>query len=147
MEKFVRDLENSLRKFKTQVKQVKDKLDKAGLSDTYMFGPKMSAFYEKAELQYNDVNAAHTKVQETFVKVLEYCNAPAKAIKKPEPEDFFGHLCPFLQKFSDGVNDILKEEERLLKKGQQIKGPQGKAGNDMTEKLSAGIKEQLVAGD
>lgn len=145
MEKLVRELEGSLRKFKSQVKQVKDKLDKAGLADTDPFGPKMTAFYEKAEAQFNEVSASHTKVQETFVKVLEYWNAPAKAIKKPEPEDFFGHLVPFLQKFSDGANAILKEKKRLEKLGQQIQGKKGGKGSDAVEQLAAGIKEQLVS--
>eukprot|EP01062_Namystynia_karyoxenos_P054529 TRINITY_DN4493_c0_g1_i1.p1 TRINITY_DN4493_c0_g1~~TRINITY_DN4493_c0_g1_i1.p1 ORF type:complete len:1009 (+),score=362.05 TRINITY_DN4493_c0_g1_i1:88-3114(+) len=146
IDKGVTGLEAALRKFKAQVKQVRDKLAAAGLADSDPFGPRMVEFHSKAEAEYAAVEKEAQRVKETFTKVLEYWAAPPKALKKPEPDEFFAHFCPFLEKFGKGASDILKEKERAAKKGKKIQAKKGK-GDDDVEKLAAGIKEQLISAD
>ena len=109
------------------------------------FVPKMTQFFLKAEADYKEIEAMITKMKNTFAEVLKYFGTPAKYLKKPDPDDFFSHLCLFVEKFSNEAAEKLKEKQRAAKAGQKLK-IKGKVSGEGVEGLANGIKEDLVNG-
>eukprot|EP01060_Flectonema_neradi_P024544 TRINITY_DN3349_c0_g1_i1.p1 TRINITY_DN3349_c0_g1~~TRINITY_DN3349_c0_g1_i1.p1 ORF type:complete len:988 (+),score=250.43 TRINITY_DN3349_c0_g1_i1:45-2966(+) len=139
-------LQGDLMKFKVQVKTVKEKLEANGVSEEEdPFVPKMTQFFLKAEGDFKAIEEMINKMKETFTKVLKYFGTPAKYLKKPDPDDFFSHLCLFVEKFGNEAAEKLKEKQRNAKKGKKLT-VKGNVEGEGLEALANGIKEDLVNG-
>ncbi|KAJ9464209.1 Formin-like protein 20 [Diplonema papillatum] len=141
----LKNVTNALRSFKANVKNVKDRLAAAGVSeDDDPFVPKMTAFFNKAEVEQKSVETQFQAVKDTLIKVLQYWSVKVMPNKTPDPDEFFCHLCPFLEKFQREAGSILKEKKRLEKEGKKLQAKKGAKGEDGMEALANQIKQDLV---
>ena len=143
----IKNTSNALKTFKKNVRQVKDEvrvflkrsfpllpppplshrhhttpqLEAAGVSEEDdPFVRKMTEFYKKAEVESENVETRLKDAKEAYEQVLIYMAAKYNPSKLPDPDEFFSHLCPFLEKFSAEASSILKEMKKREKAGTKI---------------------------
>ena len=140
LDKAFTDSQSALKKFTTQSKAVVQFLEKNGAgSDPYI--SIMETFKQTAEGQLESLQAECSKMKEDFISILRLWSAPKKVIDKPQPEEFFGALVPFLEKFKTEADTIQKEQSK--KKGNTGKKITGK--KDDIDAIVGSITEGIVA--
>eukprot|EP01061_Rhynchopus_euleeides_P047457 TRINITY_DN9521_c0_g1_i2.p2 TRINITY_DN9521_c0_g1~~TRINITY_DN9521_c0_g1_i2.p2 ORF type:complete len:215 (+),score=125.91 TRINITY_DN9521_c0_g1_i2:1247-1891(+) len=141
LDKAFQDAQGSLKKFQTQSKQVVQYLEKNGKGDD-PYIKQMDEFRGGAETQLEALEAEVGKLKDDFISVLRKWSSPKKVIEKPQPEEFFTALVPFLEKFQAEA-DIINKDQKKKKahQGKKIAGNKGADKNidDVVGSITEGI--------
>eukprot|EP01064_Diplonema_japonicum_P029064 TRINITY_DN4616_c0_g2_i1.p1 TRINITY_DN4616_c0_g2~~TRINITY_DN4616_c0_g2_i1.p1 ORF type:complete len:992 (+),score=321.98 TRINITY_DN4616_c0_g2_i1:70-3045(+) len=138
LDRAFKDAEDALKKFGTQYKNVVAHIEKSGKGASDPYVTKMMDFKTAADAELAKLQTEYATCKEQFNNVLSMWSAPKKVKDKPQPEEFFGSLVPFLERFKMECDVIQKEDATRAKQhrpGEKV----------MKNKPSAQIDE--VVGD
>ena len=132
LDKAMQDAKSALKKFGTQSEGVVKYLEKNGKGDD-PYIKDMHDFKAGAEEQLEKLTEEYAKLKSDFMSVLVMWSSPKKIQDKPSPDEFFGSLVPFIERFKAEADAIEKEAAKTKKK---------KAGG----KLTSGAKKGEAQG-
>ncbi|KAJ9463315.1 Formin-G [Diplonema papillatum] len=143
LDKAIKDAQDALKKFMTQYKAVMSHIEKTGnTQDPY--GAKMSSFKETADVELTRLENEYSTIKEKFIRVLKMWSAPKKVLDKPQPDEFFGCLVPFLERFRCEKEAIEKEQAKVKKHASGQRLPSTNPNENIND-IVGNIQEGIVA--
>lgn len=141
------EAKNKLAKFTVQIKKVVASIEKqrgeaAAAQDP--FGPSMDTFRSRADDELKELSGQYEQLKEDFMYLLKWWSSPPKVCEKPAPDEFFQNLVPFVEKFQQEGEELLKKEEAERKKKKKAGAKLAKAGGRGMTDLVDSIQEDLV---